>query len=341
MASFAEQIRRHFIWLILAAYGVAALLPGPGAAAAQFDFGDYFGLEGRITLPLVLVAVLLYLAAIAVDVTEMRVLLRRPWIWIAGLACVWIGPAAALAIAGRLMPSFASEAAVGLLLGMALVAAMPVANSSVAWTQQAKGALPWSLGLVVLSILLTPWVTPLVIRVSGLSLAGADPELIEQATRSFSGAPFIVWVLLPTVAGFATRRLVGEATLEQITPARRLMSTAILLVLNYSAGSLAFREQPTIAAFLAAALAALALAAGGVLLATFLAFLFRLDRPTADALRFSLGMKHTGLAFGLATTAGLADQPAAMLLIVVTTPLQHVVAAIVDAMHARAEAGGE
>ncbi|MEN1680568.1 MAG: bile acid:sodium symporter [Planctomycetota bacterium] len=338
MLPLAAFVRRHFLWVLLSVYGVAAVVPGPGAAAARFDLGAWAGLNARITAPLILVAALLYLAAMAVDASQLRVLLQKPLLWLTGLACVWLGPAAVVAVGAWLLPSLASEAAAGLLLGMTLVAAMPVANSSVAWTQQAGGSLPWSLGLVVLSISLTPWVTPTLLKFSGGALAGADPVLIEQATRSFSGAPFIVWVILPTIAGLATRRAMGPEAADEMAPARKLLSTAILLVLNYGAGSLALGDRPSMVALAAAAIAATALALIGVLLANVLTWALRLDRPTRDALRFSLGMKHTGLAFAVAATAGLTGQRAAMLLIVVATPIQHAVAAAMDWAGQKAEA---
>ncbi|MEM6799298.1 MAG: bile acid:sodium symporter [Planctomycetota bacterium] len=333
MANLAEQIRRHLIWLLLAAYAVAAVAPTPGVAIAQLNLTEGLGLAGRATPPLILVAVLFLLAAMAVEHHELRVLLLRPWVWVLGLACVWIGPAVAVAIAGRLMPGLLDGAALGLMLGMALVAAMPVANSSVAWTQQAGGSLPWSLGLVVLSILFTPFVTPPLLRLSGMSLAGEEAAFVEQIIRSFSGAPFVVWVLLPTGAGLLARRVMGAGAVAEIAPARHLASAVILLVLNYANGSVAlpkFFEEPSVSVLFAATAAALGLALMGVALATALAVVFRLSHPTGDALRFALSMKHTGLAFALATTAGLADHPTAMLLIVVATPTQHLVAALVD-----------
>lgn len=337
MAPLAELIRRNLLWLLLGAYATATLVPALGVAIARFDLarGEVLGRgqTGVALAPLVMVALLLFLAAMAVEIRELRVLLLRPWVWAVGLACVWVGPAVTVAIAGRLMPSLNGGAALGLMLGMALVAAMPVANSSVAWTQQSGGSLPWSLGLVVLSILLCPLVTPPLLRLAGLSLAGGNGELIEPIIRSFSGAPFVVWVLLPTVAGLGLRRWLGSDAIDRLAPARQIASAVILLVLNYANGAVAlprFVSEPDAAILIATTIVALVLAVMGVVLATVVAWVFRLDHPTLDALRYSLSMKHTGLAFALAATAGLADQPEAMLLLVVATPTQHFVAAIVD-----------
>lgn len=349
MATLAAGIRRHFLWLLLATYTVSAAVPGPGVAALRFDFTSLMGPEwqaygGRATLPLLLVALLLFFAAVAVDLAELRVLLRRPVVWLLGVAGVWVGPAVVVAAAGMLLPGLLeSDAATGLMLGATLLAAMPVANSSVAWTQQSGGSLPWSLGLVVLPILLTPWVTPALLRLSGMSLSGGEAEFVEHLVGSFSGVPFIVWVLLPTAAGLGVRRVMGAEAIAEFATARQLASSAVLIALNYITGAAAlpqFFQHPSAATLTAAAVIALALAATGVLLATLLGAALGLDRPTTDAMRYALSMKNTGLSFALAVTAGLAECDEAILLIVVTTPVQHLVSSLVDRV-ARRRAAAE
>jgi len=337
MATLAEQIRRHFLWLLLGVYALATLFPQPGALIARFDLAQLdlaasVGIGSGATAPLMMVALLLFLAALAVDLGDLRVLLQRPGVWLAGLAGVWLGPALAVAIAGWVVPGLTSGAAVGLLLGMSLIAAMPVANSSVAWTQQSGGALPWSLGLVVLSILLTPWITPTLLRLSGWSLSGDEAASIEHYIRTFSGIPFIVWVVMPTAAGFALRRFVGSEAIATFAPIRQLASAAILLVLNYANGSLALPEffrHPSPMILAISGVSALALAMVGISLASVIAGVFRLDHPTRDALRYALSMKHTGLASAILLSADRFE-PVAMLLIVVATPTQHLAAALID-----------
>ena len=68
----------------------------------------------------------------------------------------------------------------GLLVGLALVATMPVANSSVGWTQNADGNLGLGLALVVLSILLSPWVTPNLLSLLGMSLSASERAIAKR-----------------------------------------------------------------------------------------------------------------------------------------------------------------
>lgn len=342
MVTLAEQVRRHFLWLLLLVYGVAALLPGPGdsLAVASLPVGDWLGSTARF--PMLLVAVLLLLAAMSTDVASLRVLTRRPWLLGASLVGVWLGPAVAVGSASLLAPRLVAGESSGLLLGLALVAAMPVANSSVGWTQQAGGNLAWALGLVVASILLCPLVTPPLLRLLGLGLSGAQAEQVDQLVNQLAGPTFILWVLAPTTLGFALRGVVGRARIEAARAPVKLINAATIFLLNYLNGSrvaAAFYESPpAVGLVVAATLAAVTIALVGMLSGRLLSDALRLDGPTRSALEFCLSMKNTGLALGLAVSL-LDDQPVIGLLIALVTPVQHLVATSIDQEARRAASG--
>ena len=54
-----------------------------------------------------------------------------------------------------------------ILVGLALVASMPIAGSSTAWSQNANGDMALSLGLVLGSTLLSPLTTPMALHAVG------------------------------------------------------------------------------------------------------------------------------------------------------------------------------
>ena len=62
---------------------------------------------------------------------------------------------------------------------------MPVANSSVGWTQNADGNLALSLALVVLSISLSPVVAPTLLSVLGMSLSPEEQQRIRGNFKRF------------------------------------------------------------------------------------------------------------------------------------------------------------
>jgi BASS family bile acid:Na+ symporter len=224
------------------------------------------------------------------------------------------------------------EATAGLLVGLALVASMPVANSSVGWTQLVRGNLALSLALVLVTIFLCPWVTPRLLGWLRLALSSPDPSLFQALIDSFSGAFFIIWVVLPTAAGLACRHSLGGERVAAMAPALTAASVASLLMLNYVNAALALPEvvkhSPLSVLLTTAALAA-ALSAVGLLAGWLIARAMRLDAETRLALMFGLGMKHTGLALLLAG-AVLTHERLAIFMIVLATLAQHLLAGVVQ-----------
>ncbi len=328
---FARGVKRHFLWLLVGCYGLAALWPGPGLAMRGWRWSPATVGETPITLPLLLLTLMLFSAAVLTDVRQIRTVLLHPTVLAVTLLAVWLGPAVLLVVAGWVVPwAVDGQATAGLLVGLALIAAMPVANSSVGWTHHANGNLAIGLTLVVLSISLCPWVTPWLLQLLGSSLSPRDQAYCQALVNEFSGVFFIVWVLLPTAAGFATRFVVSERRVEAMKNPITLLSAVALLLLNYLNSALALPKIHHIAPRLlvTTVVLAIALSVVGLVIGWTLARVLRLTDETRSALLFGLSMKHTGLALILAG-AVLADQPLAILIIVLATLMQHFLAGLV------------
>ena len=338
---WAHFVQRYCLWLLLASYGLATFWPGLGLKMRHWQWSQPTLVQVPLSLPLILLALLLFCAALVTDWAGVRSVAARPGVLVSALAAIWLGPALLVLAAGAVVPwALDGQATTGLMVGLALVATMPVANSSVGWSQNAGGNLALSLGLVVLSITLSPWTTPQLLGLLGLSLGPADRALCEVLVNRFSGAFFIVWVILPTALGFAVRALVGRHRVESVDGWIVIASAAALLILNYVNAALALPEvwqhsQPAV--LLATLLLATALSAVGLASGWVIARLAKLPGDTESALLFALSMKHTGLALVLAG-AVLTDQPLAIFIIVLATLVQHLLAGIVQWwMRGRAE----
>src|SRR5690606_8464454 len=155
-----------------------------------------------ISAPLVLLALLLFSAAICTRFESVLMVLRQPALILLGLLGVWLGPMLLVLAIGLVFREFVAS---GVMVGLVLVAAMPVANSSVGWAHNSRGNLALALALVVFSIILSPLVTPYVLQLLGFSLSPAEQVYCDLLVRKFSGKFFIVWVILPTMLGFVCR----------------------------------------------------------------------------------------------------------------------------------------
>ena len=239
----ARFVKRHFLWLLLGCYTLALFWPGPGLAMRRTEWSPGRMPDVQLSLPLLLLALMLFCAALLTDLAQIRAIWRQPILLCLALGAVWLGPALLVVAAGYVIPWMVDgPATTGLLVGLALVAAMPVANSSVGWSQNADGNLALGLALIVLSISLSPLVTPTLLSVLGMSLSPEEQNYCEALVNRFSGLFFIVWVVFPTSAGFACRYFAGPERISRMSSWLTLASAAALLALNYINSALALPE---------------------------------------------------------------------------------------------------
>ncbi len=327
-------MHRNFLWLLMLSYVLAVFMPEPARLIRSLTFGQSAGSD--ITAPMILLALLLFCAASVVQWSQVRSLMQKPGILLVALLFVWVVPGLYISLLSRALPfAIGESASVGLMVGLALIAAMPVANSSVAWTQSARGNVALGLGLIIVTIVLSPLATPQMLKLMGFLLSPEETKQTEELVVRFSGVFFIIWVILPSAAGLTYNRIVGVEAIEKQRGLIRLVSSVSLLTLNYTNASLAVTDSSEIfsseslKAILFAVVLAVSLSALGVLSAWVTSRLFRLDRPSLVSLIFGFSMKHNGLALVLAGEV-LRDQPRAILMILAATLTQHFVAGIVD-----------
>jgi BASS family bile acid:Na+ symporter len=343
LTHFSHFLHRNFIWFLISSYVVAGFAPDAGVWIKDISLGriELFGESLRVSLPMLLLALLLLNAGLGVQTDQLRHLLRRPWILVAGLAANLLIPIAYIFIMSHTLRVWHNPDEVqNILVGLALVASMPIAGSSTAWSQNANGDLTLSLGLVLGSTLLSPLTTPLALHSVGLMTTGDYSEdLHELAAAGATGGFLAVCVILPSLMGMLIRAGAGAERVNRAKPTLKLLNSLNLLVLNYSNASVSLPESVSnpdpdfvmVILAVVCGLCLLAFAAGWVL-----AWLFRSDAARRTSLMFGLGMNNNGTGLVLASMA-LADHPRVMLPIIFYNLVQHLVAGCVDFLLFRRE----
>ena len=219
-----------------------------------------------------------------------------------------------------------------IVVGVAMVASMPIAGASTAWAQNSGGDLALSLGLVMLTTALSPLLTPMVLHAVGFLTTGDYSEdLHELASRgaiSFLGA----WVILPSLLGILTHSLLGGPHIVTIKPYVKLINYCVLLLLNYSNAALTLPNvvtQPDLDFFAIILVIVTGLCATAFASGYLLARACRVDRKQTASLMFGLGMNNNGAGLVLASMA-LADHPGVLLPIIFYNLVQHFAASIAD-----------
>jgi BASS family bile acid:Na+ symporter len=219
-----------------------------------------------------------------------------------------------------------------ILVGLALVASMPIAGSSTAWSQNADGNLALSLGLVLSSTFLSPLTTPIALHSVGLMTTGDYSEDLHELAGSDTGWFLLISVIVPSILGILCRQLLGKERVAASKANLRLANSAILLFLNYSNASVSLPQAiatPDLD-FLAVTLAITFLLCAVAFFAGWLiAHLRHSDRSDRIALMFGLGMNNNGTGLVLASMA-LADHPQVLLPIIFYNLVQHLIAGTVD-----------
>jgi BASS family bile acid:Na+ symporter len=331
----AHVIHHYFIWFVIGSYIVAGFMPGLGLWIRAATAGEVTIFQERIkiTLPLVMLAMLLFNAGLGVEMSHLKNVLRRPTILVAGLAANLLIPIAFIFVVTQIMRLWHNPDEVqNILVGLALVASMPIAGSSTAWSQNANGNLALSLGLVLGSTVVSPLTTPLALRAVGLMTTGDYSEDLHEIAAGGMGAFLGVWVILPSLLGILVRGILGETRMSRIKPHLKLLNFINLLTLNYSNAAVSLPESVSnpdpdllvVVLAITASLCGLAFGAGW-----YLARLFKLDQAQQASLMFGLGMNNNGTGLVLASMA-LADHPRVMLPIIFYNLVQHLVAGTVD-----------
>ncbi len=339
-----QFIHHHLLWFLVAAYTMSAIWPNGGLGIRNLTFGDIqlFNETFHVSLLMILLATLMFNAGLGVKPSHLRSLGQKTKVLLAGLAANLIIPMAYIFLVTLIMQLwYEPDEAQHILVGLALVAAMPIAGASTAWAQNSNGNLALSLGLVLASTVLSPILTPIALYVFG-EMATEEYETVIHSLAAYGSGTFLgLWIVLPSLLGLAVRFLAPEARLTAILPFVKLVNSVVLLLLNYSNGSVSL---PQVVAdrdydFLAVTLAITT----GLCVTAFgsgygLSRLFKVDEAERVSLMYGLGMNNNGTGLVLASLV-LASYPQVMVPIILYNLVQHLVAGGVHEVMGRKLAG--
>ncbi|KAF0212944.1 MAG: hypothetical protein FD172_881 [Methylocystaceae bacterium] len=295
--TIAGFIHHYFIYIVGASYFAAALWPTAGLKIRSVELAplDLFAVKLHVSPPTIMLALLLFNAGLSAKTADIKNLLGRPTLLASGLAANILVPLAFIAaISGTHNPQEVQQ----ILVGLALIASMPIAGASTAWSQNANGNLALSLALVLLTTLLSPILTPLVLHGVGYVTIGDYSEDLHELASGGAFAFLGAWVILPTVLGLAVNGIVGQPRVGVASPYLKMAIVGGLCLVMFAAGYGLARA---------------------------------LDATRADtaSMMFGLGMNNNGTALVLASTA-LAEHPQVMLPVILYNLVQHFAASLVD-----------
>ncbi len=342
-----KLFQRFLLPVMLLTYVLAGLAPRLGLAMRHVSLGSiaWFG-EAPVTLslPTLLLSVMLLNAGLGVRTEEFPRMLKQPAMLLAGVIANTVLPLMFILIVAFVAQLWPDDDEVqNLLVGLGLLAAMPVAGGATVWTQNADGNVALSVGLVLVSTALSPFMIPLGLHAVGYLTHGDLSDDLHELARGGSGTFALVSVVIPCLVGIGLRRALGSARVLAAMPYIKLVNLVNILFLSYSNASGAMVEvlrAPDYDLLLIVFLAAAGMAATSFSFGYLLARRLRADDANAVTLTFGTGMNNSSASAVLAST-NLTDHPLVLLPILAYSMLQKLMAGSVDATlrRKRANAG--
>ncbi|MDB4971790.1 MAG: Na+-dependent transporter [Myxococcaceae bacterium] len=234
-------MQSNLLWVLLAIYLLAGVLPGPGLFIKRVQVGS-LGLFGEapvaLSLTNLLLASMLFTAGLGVSLHDARGIFEHPRLLAAGVLANAAMPVLFLALLSVVAGAWPeTDEAQSTLAGLALIGAMPIAGGASIWTQNADGNVPLTVGLVLGSTLLSPLSIPLALySVSHFTSGDYAEDLAEIAgdgTITFS----LLSVVVPCFLGIALRHYAGSARVARATPWIKVSNLLVLLTLSYTNAS--------------------------------------------------------------------------------------------------------
>jgi bile acid:Na+ symporter, BASS family len=327
---FAHWLHARLLLLLVSTYIAAALVPGLGLAVRGVNFGNLAGAM-PLNLPTFMLAFLLFNAGLGVRTAALKHWHKSALTLGAGSLANIVVPAAFVALASQALAFWHNpDETQNILTGLALVASMPIAGSSTAWSQNADGDLAVSLGLVLVSTGLSPLTTPAVLHAAALTTTGVYAHNLRQLAGQSTSLFLLIFVLVPSLIGILVRQVLGEERTRRIQPTLKVANTFVLLLLCYSNAAVTLPQ--TVAKpdpdFLALVLIVATLLCVTAFISGWgLARLLRLSKPREASLVFGLGMNNNGTGLVVATAA-MSAHPLVLLPILFYNLVQHLVAGV-------------
>jgi len=324
------------LWFLLSLYVLAYVCPGPGLWIRQCSLGVATlpgGSNLNLTLPVFMLAFLLFNAGLGAKISELNELRRQPALLFSGILANTLVPLVFIAVFWSVGRFWHSQAELqNILVGLALVASMPIAGSSTAWAQNINGNLALSLGLVISTTMLSPWLTPLVMHTVGFLASGDYAEDLHELANQRASAFLILSVVIPSLLGIAMNALLKKERVQRAMPYIKLFNLINMLLLSYSNAAIslpqAFKhpDWDFLLLILVVSSAYCAIAFGsGWLIAK------KQQATTGEmaSLMFGMGMNNNGSGLVLSSLA-LADHPTIMIPIIFYNLAQQIFAGLVD-----------
>ena len=333
LQSAYKFLHHNFLILLILSYVCSAFCPQAGLQLRQINFGNLYWFDGshiKFTISVLMMSILLFNAGFGFKVEELKQISQKPLLVV--VVCfvnLLAHLVVLLVIYGMLKLWHSNNELQCLILGLSIVASMPIAGASTAWSQNADGNIGLSLGLVMLSTFTSPITTPIILNCFKLFTDTKYDKYLTNLSEHGTNTFLILAIVLPSLIGILARiKFKKHNSNTQI----KLINLIILLLLNYSNACLSLPEilvKPDWDFYALVLAVTFLICSLSYLFGFMIAKYFKCNKADTASIVFALGMNNNGTGLVLAGLM-LSNLPRVMLPLIFYTLIQQVLAAIID-----------
>lgn len=323
-------LQKRFFFLMFGAYILGAFLPTVGVTVMHFSIGTVTlaGNSAPVSPAMILLGILLVNATITIG-NFRAILFSSPKLLLAGMCANLFLPIVVLVPASFLLTCLGHDETLQyVLISLALISAVPVTGISTAYTLNADGDMPLSLGILLASTFLCPWLMPVSLHLIDFTAYGDYGCVMEKFKGGSTMLALLLAVVFPTIIGLTLRPLIGGMKVDAAKPLLKTFNSLTILLLAYICTSAAL---PRVVAapewgFLSWALLLIfILCLFDFLAGWWIAIFLGATRPKAFSMMFGVGMNNAVAALVLATPI-FQDKPNYLIPLIFYGMLQQAVA---------------
>ncbi|ACD82448.1 bile acid:sodium symporter family protein [Candidatus Methylacidiphilum infernorum] len=332
IGGFFDWIHKRFFFCLILSYLSAALFPQIGLFLRSISFFqlDFLGIKEHVSFPLLQLFILLFNGGFGVKFIELKEQLSKPFPLILGIALNLVLPLSLITLYWWLSSPWHNPLErSNLYAGIVLIIAMPIAGSTVAWVQNSNANLSLCLGMVILSTLFSPVLTPVIFHMSRYISGESLDSMLGSLGSQIDSRSLLLDIVIPSSLGMLARLLVGDSLYKKSLPLIKPLNEINLLILIYSNATTSLPNairRPDADFFLLIVFVTFLICLLRFVSGLWIGKLFGFEEPIQRTLTYSLGMNNNGMGLVLANMA-YGNQPAVILPVILYNLFQQILAA--------------
>ncbi len=247
LSRIGSFVQAYMSLFIFGAYFLSIIVPQIGIYFTETNLINVSTKTGGFALntPMICLSIILFNAVLCIKMNELKKISSYfPVILLALSANFLMALGYMLFVKHSFGTVLPVDALQQIIIGIAILSAVPIAGTASAWTQSVKGNVSITLGMILISTIMCPFYTPVIFQIfSNFTDSMFSQKLLNLTANGNTNIFLMLVILAPVFLGLITYAILNKKLLKKLCPLIRVINQACLLILCYSNASVVLPEK--------------------------------------------------------------------------------------------------